>query len=180
MNLIDKGNEILHKVIDDKKENEKVVLQKTKEDLLQLKEDVSYATTVLEELKKTGWVDQQKFQTLDAKLRDNNHKQEAINEIAGIVEEIYNKYDTLQDGEKNKIKAMTEALKNSQNSLSNLKNELLQKPNINYETIENELVNDATAKLDEHRYTKWLKEPYKKHIHEKVEEMKNGKKDEEK
>lgn len=69
MGFGDKATELLKTVVDktkeDKQYDEKVVLQETKQKLLSLKEDVSYATVVLEELKKTGWVDEAKFQMIE-------------------------------------------------------------------------------------------------------------------
>ena len=72
MNFSEKLNEAYHTVIDkvgeDKKLDEKLVLQQTKDQLLKLHEDVSYAWVVLEQLKKTNWVDAAKFAQLDAQL----------------------------------------------------------------------------------------------------------------
>ncbi len=167
--------ETLHKVVDktkeDKKYDEKIVLQETNQKLLNLKEDVSYATVVLEQLKKTNWVDEQKFQALEAKLRNDDTKQEAIQEIARIIEDINARYENLHADEKEKVRKMTEALHETNKSISALKKEVMENPN--YEAIEKELVDEAMKKLDEHRYTRWLKEPYKKYIHEQIEEMKS-------
>lgn len=117
MTFFESAKEIFQKVVEttkeDKKYDEKLVLQETKQNLLDLKEDVSYATTVLEELKKTGWVDQVKFQALEAKLRDETHKKEAVSEISTIVEDIYKRYDTLHVDEKEKVRTMTDALRAS-------------------------------------------------------------------
>lgn len=188
MSVTDAAKEIFHKEVDKTKENkeydEKLVLQKTKEELSHLKEDVSYATTVLEELRKTGWVDAQKFQLLDVQLRSTDKKKEAIQEIIRVVDDIYRRYDTLHIDEREKVKTMASALHESNNSIAALKNEVLNKTN--YESIEKELdkelIDDALPKLKEHRYTRrltqsWIVDSYKKHIHEKVEEMKMGKKE---
>lgn len=170
------GKEILESIVEKTKEDkafdEKLVLQQTKEDLLDLKEDVSYASVVLEELKKTGWVDQTKFQSIDTKLRSSEHKQEAINEIASVVNDIYERYDNLQVDQKEKVKTMTDALARSKLSLTGLKDEVLKSTEVDYQKIEQELTDEATKKLEKHWYSSWLAPSYKKHIHEKVEEFK--------
>ncbi|MBP6910280.1 hypothetical protein KBC03_01645 [Patescibacteria group bacterium] len=162
MGFKDKGLEIFRKVVDqtkeDKEVDQKLALEQTKHDLQELKENVSYMTAVLEELKKTGRVDEQKFQAISAKLRAPESTAEANQEIIAVVEDIYARYDTLQTDQKEKIRTLTDALKKTKQSLSVLKEEISQNTNINYETIENELIAGATAKLDEHRYTSWLTE----------------------
>lgn len=158
MTFKDKAKEILHHEVDeikeDKRYDEKLVLEETKHDLLELKEDVSYATTVLEQLRKTNRVDQQQYTQLEAKLRENPTKQEAVREIADIVGDITQRYDNLQVDQKEKIRIMTDALRQSKQSLSGLKNEVMQAASIDYEKIEQELTEETVQKLEEHRYSK--------------------------
>lgn len=90
-----------------------------------------------------------------------------------MLEEIYASYDTLQSDQKEKVRTMTDALRQSKEGLSGLKNEVIEK--VNYETLEKQLSDEAEAKLGQHRYSKWLIEPYKKHIHEKIAELKSEK-----
>lgn len=177
MTLRDKAKELIQHTIDDKKLDEKLVLQQTKEELLKLSEDITYASEVLAELKKSGQIDEQKFQSLDTNLRSPEKRKEATQEIANIIDTISARYETMQAEEKEKVKTMTEAIKNSKQSLTGLKAEVLQAGNVDYEKIEKELVDDAAKKLEEHWYSKPFAAGYRKHIHKKVEELKNGKKD---
>lgn len=182
MKFIDTAKEIYHQVVDktkeDKKYDEKVVLQETKQNLLDLKENVSYISSVLTELKKAGWIDEQKYNALNAKVLDKNTQQEAAQEISNIVGDIYQRYDTLQSDEKTKVNMVTDALWKSKQSLSGLKNEVMKYTNVDFEKLETELIDEATVKMNEHRYSKWLVGSYKEHIHEKIEELKTGTKHE--
>jgi|GEM_PF-5055673 len=182
MNRSEKAKEVFHKAVDEVKEgkqlDQKLVLQETKKQLLQLHEDVSYASVVLQELKKTNRVDQKKFQTLDAKLR-GAEKQQAIAEIAGVIDEITGSYDTLQGDQKEKVKTMTEAIAQSKNSLSGLKSEVMEAKTVDYAALEEKLINNIDEKFSGHWYS-FLAKPYKKHVHEKVQELKEGKQDEDK
>lgn len=159
---------------EEKQLDQKLVLQQTKEDLLKLQEDISYASVVLNELKKTGWVDQQKFAELEAKLRDATHKKEAVTEIAQIIDNIHNRYDSLRGDEKTKISTMTAEIAKSRNSLSGLRQEVLNNANIDYNTIQTKLDQKIDEKFNGHWYS-FLGERYKNYAHRKIEEVKNGK-----
>lgn len=71
---------------------------------------------------------------------------------------------------------MTAEIAKSKSSLSGLKTEVLHAAGVDYGDVEKKLDAKIDEKFDGHWYS-FLKDGYKKHVHEKVAELKDGKKE---
>lgn len=149
--------------------DEKKVLEQTKHDLLQLKDDVRYAEKVSDELAKGGWIDNILATERKRKLHapEQREKQEAVNQIAEKVEEVRTQFDTLSDDKKEKVKKMTVVLQQIRAELFGLQQQIVDTKALEQKTIE-----AATKELDKHRYSRLLVGPYTKYIQRRFASLK--------